>query len=107
MTIKKHILLESRKAINGLEVSDDLGCMNWHEAIIACKKLGAGWRLPTKDELNVLYENKEDIGGFASDGYWSSTEHVNGNAWEQDFYGGIQNSSNKGEADYVRAVRAS
>lgn len=28
--------------------------------------LGDGWRLPTKDELNVLYENKDKIGGFAS-----------------------------------------
>ena len=61
MTIKKHILIEGKKSVNGLEVSRDLGRMNWHEAKIACKKLGTGWRLPTKDELNMLYENREEI----------------------------------------------
>ena len=40
----------------------------------ACAALGGGWRLPTKDELNILYENKDKIGGFASNNYWSSTE---------------------------------
>ena len=105
--ITKHILLESRKSINGLEVSDDLGCMNWHEAIVACKKLGPGWRLPTKDELNMLYENKEEIGGFANNFYWSSTEYGNYVAWSQNFSSGVQGGGIKDTTDYVRAVRAS
>ena len=105
--ITKHILLESRKSINGLEVSDDLGCMNWHEAIVACKKLGPGWRLPTKDELNMLYENKEEIGGFANNFYWSSTEFDNDFAWVQFFGNGYQSGGNKSNFFYVRAVRAS
>ena len=106
-TATKHILLEGRKSINGLEVSDNLGYMNWDDAIIACKKLGTGWRLPTKDELNMLYENKEEIGGFASNVYWSSTEREYANAWIQDFINGVQVYSNKSNYDYVRAVRAS
>ena len=32
--------------------------MNWNDAKKACAKLGAGWRLPTKDELNLLYQRK-------------------------------------------------
>tara|TARA_R110001592_G_scaffold80028_5_gene238790 strand:+ start:103 stop:426 length:324 start_codon:yes stop_codon:yes gene_type:complete len=107
LTIKKHILLEDRKAINGLEVSDNLGMMNWHEAKIACKKLGTGWRLPTKDELNMLYENMEEIGDFALNYYWSSTEYVNSNAWLQDFTNGFQLINVKVDYFYVRAVRAS
>ena len=103
----KHILLEDRKSINGLEVSDNLGSMNWHEAKIACKSLGPGWRLPTKDELNMFYENKEEIGGFANVNYWSSTESDNRNAWGQYFVNGYQNSGKKGNTSYVRAVRAS
>ena len=107
MTITKHILLEGRKSINGLEVSDNLGNMNWDEAKIACKKLGTGWRLPTKDELDMLYENREEIGGFANNSYWSSTEYDNGSAWFQNFYLGYQTNFTKNSIAYVRAVRAS
>ena len=104
----KHILLEGRKSINGLEVSDNLGHMNWHEAIVACKKLGAGWRLPTKDELNMIYKNREEVGGFANSDYWSSTELGSIGAWIQAFNDGFQYYSNKvNDTFYVRAVRAS
>ena len=81
--------------------------MTWHEAISACKKLGIGWRLPTKDELNMLYENREEIGGFANGSYWSSTEYDNGIAWIQGFYYGNQTNFLKDGNCYVRAVRAS
>ena len=107
MTVTKHILLEGRKSINGLEVSDDLGMMNWHEAKIACKTLRKGWRLPTKDELSMLYENKEEIGGFANYFYWSSTEDAHNNAWSQVFNDGNQFYASKTNTLYVRAVRAS
>ena len=107
LTITKHILLEGKKSVNGLEVSHNLGHMNWHEAIVACKKLGPGWRLPTKDELDMLYKNKEEIGGFANYFYWSSTEHDYNNAWGQYFNFGLQPFSNKDYYGYVRAVRAS
>jgi hypothetical protein len=51
--------------IGNLEVmTEDLGEMYWDEAMKACADLGEGWRLPTEDELNVLYENKDEIGGF-------------------------------------------
>tara|TARA_R110000868_G_scaffold224237_2_gene476169 strand:+ start:7670 stop:7996 length:327 start_codon:yes stop_codon:yes gene_type:complete len=103
----KHILLEGRKSINGLEVSDNLGLMNWKEAVEACKKLGTGWRLPTKDELYILYKNREEIGGFANSYYWSSTESDNNLAWVQDFFSGFQNYYYKVNYFYVRAVRAS
>ena len=105
--VTKHILLESRKSINGLEVSDNLGLMNWYEAVEVCKKLGPGWRLPTKDELNMLYKNKEEIGGFASTSYWSSSEYDNGNAWGHGFLIGSQFSNGKNVTHFARAVRAS
>ncbi|MBA7587033.1 hypothetical protein ES708_29043 [subsurface metagenome] len=46
------------------------------------------WFLPSKDELNKLWLNRETIGGFTSpDGgdYWSSSEHYAGRAWCQVF----------------------
>ena len=88
-------------------MSHNLGLMNWHEAIVACKSLGPGWRLPTKDELNMFYENKEEIGGFASSFYWSSTEYDFNNAWGQYFFDGNQVNDSKDFNYYVRAVRAS
>ncbi len=80
--------------------------MNWDDAKLACAKLGKGWRLPTKNELNVMYKNKDRIGGFANDYYWSSTEDDANDAWIQSFYFGYQYYSNKYATFYVRAVRA-
>ena len=91
--------------------------MKWDEAKAAVTKLGDGWGLPTKDELNVLYQNKDKIGGFASDVYWSSTEwsittedDLNF-AWFQKFGNGFQGNgdkdvANKNYTSYVRAIRA-
>ena len=93
--------------IGNLEVmTEDLGDMNWDEAKKACKNLGDGWRLPKKYELNLLYENKEKIGGFANIYYWRSSEGGDGNAWGQNFDNGHQYVNGKYDTDYVRAVRA-
>ena len=97
--------------IDNLEVmTEDLeSTYTWDDAMKACAVLGDGWRLPTKDELNLLYENKEKIGGFAINYYWSSTENGNNKygAWKQDFDVGGQISVGKGDPrPYVRAVRA-
>jgi hypothetical protein len=92
--------------IGNLEVmTEDLGLMDWDAAKIACAALGDGWRLPTRDELNILYENKVKFGGFASNNYWSSTEYDNSSAWIQTFFIGIQIYDDKLGVYYVRAVR--
>ena len=80
--------------------------MDWDEAMKACADLGDGWRLPTKEELNILYENKDKIGGFDSNYYWSSTEGDNNGAWWQYFGDGQQNLSYKTDNCYVHLVRA-
>jgi hypothetical protein len=64
------------------------------------------WRLPTKRELNLVYNQKSNIGGEFFGIYWSSTEGGNNNAWRQDFGNGTQSGVNKLNAIYVRAVRA-
>ena len=80
--------------------------MTWYEAKKACADLGGGWRLPTKDELDMMYENKDKIGGFANFSYWSSTEYANNDAWVQVFNNGSQFYYFKNFGSYVRAVRA-
>ncbi|MDA0196386.1 MAG: hypothetical protein O2887_17065 [Bacteroidetes bacterium] len=60
------------------------------------------WYLPSKEELNLMYQNKAAIdatattnGGsaFASAGYWSSSEFDSFFAWLQAFYIGSQYGS--------------
>jgi hypothetical protein len=65
------------------------------------------WRLPTKDELNLAYLQKQSIGGFINTLYWSSTEYdeFSRDAWKQNFYDGFQYIWYKGTTNYVRAVR--
>jgi hypothetical protein len=93
--------------ISNLEVvqKDFPNVMNWNDAKEACAELGDGWRLPTKDELNILYNNKDKIGGFANYGYWSSSEFVNDLAWSQNFANGNQIGTNKVNVSGVRAIR--
>jgi hypothetical protein len=57
----------------------------WYNAKRECKELGKGWRLPTKDELNKMYDNKDLIGNFVNTNYWSSTEYNSNYAWMQVF----------------------
>jgi hypothetical protein len=64
--------------------------MEWNDAKKACASLGDGWRLPTKDELNILYKNRQNIGGFDIVNYWSSTEFAYMYAWKQHFFTGIR-----------------
>ncbi len=64
------------------------------------------WFLPSKDELNLLYLQKEIVGGFTNNFYWSSTEHGDGSAWEQNFINGTQYYANKNFPISVRAIRA-
>ena len=64
------------------------------------------WYLPSKDELNKLYINKTAMGGFASAGYWSSSEYDASDAWYQFFSSGGQYTYGKLYSRYVRAVRA-
>ena len=59
--------------------------VTWYNAKRECKELGKGWRLPTKDELDKMYENKDLIGNFVNTNYWSSTDHNSDYAWMQVF----------------------
>ena len=66
------------------------------------------WFLPSKDELNALYDQRGVVGALANDYYWSSSlDSVSAyNAWHQYFGGGNQNSSHKVNAMRFRPVRA-
>jgi hypothetical protein len=66
------------------------------------------WFLPSKGELNLIYENLhlQGVGRYSSDYYWSSSESSCGDAWKQYFNNGSQSNYSKGNVYPVRAVRA-
>ena len=67
----------------------------------------ADWYLPSKYELNLLYDQKTVIGGGANLDYWSSTEYDSNSAWVQNFSDGDQNINFKSQTTaYVRAIRS-
>jgi hypothetical protein len=82
------------------------GTYTWEEAKKACKALGDGWRLPTKEELDLIFQNKDKIGGFAVDSYWSLSENNSSLACVQRFSGnGNQYSYYKDYRYLVRPIR--
>jgi hypothetical protein len=64
------------------------------------------WYLPSQDELNQMYVNKNAIGGFSNDFYWSSSEYGDDSVWVQDFSLGLQGTGLKNLTLDVRPVRA-
>ena len=66
----------------------------------------ADWYLPSKYELNLLYQQKTVVGGFANNAYWSSSESSFRNAWAQNFSSSNQNYYTTDSSLRVRAVRA-
>jgi hypothetical protein len=78
--------------------------MSLADAKKACEGLGDGWRLPTKDELNSMYINKNEISGFSASAYWSSSE-IGPFGWIQYFNYGGRIQEPKANRCYVRAVR--
>jgi hypothetical protein len=70
------------------------------------------WRVPTKQELNMLFNNRAAIGNFKADPnpdscwYWSGSESSGWSAWGQRFSDGFQaNHGHKGGRASVRFVR--
>ena len=72
------------------------------------------WYLPSREELDLMYQNKATIdatagangGSVFGNYYWSSTEFNNFNAWGRGFVLGDQNGYSKHSSNRVRAVRA-
>jgi len=89
--------------------------MTFNEATEYAAKLDAhghqDWRLPTKAEMNVLFNNRAAIGGFDISGsnpagwYWSALPSNEWVAWGQRFSDGYQGGYGKDYPSAVRCVR--
>jgi hypothetical protein len=67
------------------------------------------WYLPSKDELNKLYINRDKIPGLTESGrnyYWSSSEVGANEAWIQSFITGMQSTYDKNGLILVRPIRS-
>jgi hypothetical protein len=96
--------------------ADAPGSYTWVDGKRYCEDLEAhghnDWKLPSKAELNVLFENRAKIGGFDESGsflagyYWSSSEYGYVSVWTQRFSDGRQGIHGKSYGLSVRCVRA-
>jgi len=75
-------------------------------ALTTGEAVAGDWYLPSIGELNQLYINKTLLGGFADEGYWSSSEYYGNTAWFQSLYIGYQGENPKYSGLKVRAIRA-
>ena len=112
-----YVIQISPNGKHGLVVAmQDQGYSKWHEAHDllsnasnhdADGKEFSDWRIPTKRELNLMYEQRATVGNFGNDYYWSSSNYDYATAWLQNFTNGNQNVAYEFGSDYsVRAVRA-
>ena len=85
--------------------------MSWNEVQKLLQTLNRGgyndWSLPTKNELDKMFDNKDQIGKFQNAWYWSDTEEKEDEfrAWLQNFSTGDQTNFFKSLYSRVRAVR--
>lgn len=90
----------------------DSNINNWtgEEATEAVARIGTitDWYLPSKDELDLMYNNLKlaGLGNFSNSKYWSSSDTgADGKAWSQDFSSGDQTEELKTGLFKVRASR--
>jgi hypothetical protein len=54
----------------------DLPCGGTYaHAMQAIDSIGEGWRLPSVEEMKLIFEHKDKIGGFTVHYYWTSETH--------------------------------
>ena len=95
---------------SGTITKENCAALACHSYSTATTKAG-DWFLPSKDELNLLYQNlgkRVLLSNTTNDNwYWSSSQFSNNRAWDQSFSdGSLDSYGGKNSTDSVRAVRA-
>lgn len=84
--------------------------MNWYMAqnrVVEWEINGyADWRLPTLEELEMIFNEREGMSGLARSAYWSATSEGSADAWQIVFDDGTRRDVYKHTYASVRAVRA-
>ncbi len=86
------------------------GKSNWAAAQRRCASYKVAgftdWRLPTRDELGVIYDNRKHLGTYTKGIYWSGTEDGKDIAWGVNFINGAPGKYDKQSDNSVWAVHA-
>jgi hypothetical protein len=98
--------------------ADAPGVYNWSKGGQYCRALQASghqdWRIPTKDELNVLYKNQHagvlngtfnETGSHPAGLYWSVSQNYYYDAGAQRFSDGVQSYDAEDHVSSLRCVR--
>jgi len=87
-------------------------CHNANDGTVAAKLAEdavingySDWFIPTRDEALVLFENREQLGGFSNEDYWSSCESNRQNACAMSFVTGATFSASKESHKKIRLIR--
>lgn len=96
--------------LHGLEAqrADYGSLVDWNTALTVAGSYGTGWRLPDLNELSLLYEQRNTVGGFntySSSYYWSSHKATVASARLISFYNGSEFEFGLTMRHQVRAVR--
>ena len=75
-------------------------------AIINCDSKGKGWYMPSINELNALYQNRDILGGFSNERYWTAQSTANDMmSYVFDFSTGTYTYTYRTELYKVRCLR--
>lgn len=107
--------------IAGTSLIVGAGLNNTEAIIVGCPTVGIAaeicynldlngyqdWYLPSKEEMELVYESKDQVGGFGTGTYWVSTQATSNTAWIISITTGNASSNFKSTGTYrVRAVRS-
>ena len=103
-------VLADKNGAKYMVLPNDLdGKYTWAQAKLACESLSVSgyddWYLPSREELILLFEKKDDIGNLKHELYWSSDDYTHGYAWLMYMHTGKIYAHEYNDPAYVRCVR--
>ena len=94
--------LSNTNSLIEMNLQPDAGYVVWDKIKEFRETRSSSWFLPSKDELNLIYEARNNLSGLTTinDGskspyYWSSSELFSDYAWYQHFGNGTQYTGGK------------
>lgn len=96
--------------VDGYIYYQDEMATTWQNAVNKCRQKGEGWYLPSKEELQMIYKNRNSIKGdglqwFKQNDYWSSSQRNNYDAYTVNFSDGSIDYFGKDDVKNCRCVK--
>jgi BRCT domain type II-containing protein len=88
--------------IGDFEVNQSEVVVSMENVAKELKKFGKDWIIPRVDQLQLMYDNRKMIKGYAKDFYWSSTSAGSGLGGGEKFW--VVNFKNGSQKDFFERV---